>query len=94
MGLAQSTNSDVVFYTILEALMATFAETAIVAYHLSFAYQGKQTCLFCFRFAENKRKFAISFFLLQQTYRTRYFLLGTVYIGIQYKFCNYRCHSK
>jgi hypothetical protein len=74
--------------------MATFAETAIVAYHLSFADQGKQTSLFCFGCAENKHKFAVSVFHLPQTNGTRHFLLDTVYIGIQYKFCNYRCHSK
>jgi hypothetical protein len=28
--------------------MGTYAETAIVDYHLSFAAQGKQTSVFCF----------------------------------------------
>jgi hypothetical protein len=47
--------------------MGTFAETANVDYRLSFAIQGKQISVFHFRFAEKKRKFAVSVFHLQQT---------------------------
>jgi hypothetical protein len=47
--------------------MGTFAETAIVDYRLSFANQGKQTSVFRFLFVENKRKFAVAVFHLQQT---------------------------
>jgi hypothetical protein len=40
--------------------MGTFAETANSDYRLSFADQRKQTSVFLFLFAENKRKLAIS----------------------------------
>jgi hypothetical protein len=42
--------------------MGTFAETANVFNHLSFANQGKQMSVFRFPLAENKQMFAISIF--------------------------------
>jgi hypothetical protein len=47
--------------------MSTFADTANIDYSLSFADQGKQASMFCFLFAENKLKFVVSLFRLQQT---------------------------
>ncbi len=46
--------------------MGTFAETAIVDYRLLFADQEKQTSVFRFKMQQNKRKFAISVFRLQE----------------------------
>jgi hypothetical protein len=46
--------------------MGTFAETANVDYRLSFANPGKQTSVFSFPFAENRRKFAVFVSCLQQ----------------------------
>jgi hypothetical protein len=46
--------------------MGTFAETAIVDYHLLFANQ-RNKLLFLFPFAANIWKFAISVFHLEQT---------------------------
>jgi hypothetical protein len=40
--------------------MGMFAETANVNDRLSFANHGKQTSVFHFPFAENKRKFAVA----------------------------------
>jgi hypothetical protein len=44
-----------------------FAETANVNYRLPFADKGKQTFVFHFPFAENRRKFVVPVFCLQQT---------------------------
>ncbi len=40
--------------------MGTFAETANSTTVYNLPNQGKQTSVFCFPFAENERKFAIS----------------------------------
>jgi hypothetical protein len=53
--------------------MGMFAETANVDYRLLFADQGKQTSVFHFPLAENKGKFALFVFRLQQTNRSRQF---------------------
>ncbi len=45
--------------------MGTFAETAIVDYHLLLVNQGIQTSVFRFRLQQKKRKFAVSLFRLQ-----------------------------
>jgi hypothetical protein len=47
--------------------MGTFAETAIANNRLLFADQGKQNSIFRLHLQQNKRKFAVSFFRLQQT---------------------------
>jgi hypothetical protein len=47
--------------------MGTLVETAIIDYRISFADQEKQTSVFPFPFAANKRKFVISILCLQQT---------------------------
>jgi hypothetical protein len=42
--------------------MGTFADTANIINRLSLADQEKQTSVFLFLFAENKRQFAVSVF--------------------------------
>jgi hypothetical protein len=54
--------------------MGTFAGTAIVDYHLSFANLGKQTSVFCFRL-QQKQKFAVSICRWQETNGSCCFLL-------------------
>jgi hypothetical protein len=46
--------------------MGTFAETAIVDYHLSFADQGKQTSVYCFCLRQTNGK-AIAVFSLRNS---------------------------
>ncbi len=46
--------------------MGTFAGSPIVDYRLLFADEEKQTSVFRFRMHQNKRKFAISVFRLQE----------------------------
>jgi hypothetical protein len=41
--------------------MGTFAETAIVNYRLSFAYQGKQTPVLLFRLQQTNKRFLVPF---------------------------------
>jgi hypothetical protein len=62
--------------------MGTVAETAKVDYLLSFAKKGKQTFIFRFPLAENKRKFAVSVFRLQQTNGSCRFPLVPFYVYI------------
>jgi hypothetical protein len=52
--------------------MSTFTYP-IAIYHLTDNDQGKQTTVFSFLLAENKGKFAVSFFRLQQTNRSLHF---------------------
>jgi hypothetical protein len=66
--------------------MGTFAETAIIDYHLSFADQENKL-YFMFQFAANKGKFAISVFCLQQTNGSCCFLLVS-FSGYKY-ICKY-----
>ncbi len=47
--------------------MGLFSETTVMNNRLLFADQGKNL-LFSFLIAENKQKFAVSVFCLQQTY--------------------------
>jgi hypothetical protein len=47
--------------------MGTFAETAIVNYHLSFAYQGKQTPVLLFRLQQTNESFPVPFSICKQT---------------------------
>jgi hypothetical protein len=53
--------------------MGMFAETAIVDYRLSFGNQGKQTSVFLFLFAANKRKSAVSIFRMKYSGNFPYF---------------------
>jgi hypothetical protein len=60
---------------------AHFAETANVNYRLSLPTKEKSN--FCFSFAENRRKFAISIFQLQQAKEScRFLLVRFPYIDI------------